>query len=176
MMNLLPLAEKQKLLDEKKLKQVMILSLVFFFFLICLTLILFSIQINLRSQLAFKQAILAQKEREFESSEAKGLEEEIIFFNRIFVDISSFNQEKFLVSDILAELSKTIPNGISLANFSFQKQGKEISLSGNALTREDLLALKKNLEENENFQEVYFPASNWINPVDINFLAKFTSK
>ena len=102
--------------------------------------------------------------------------QEIIFFNRVFTDIHSFNQEKFLVSDILAELSKAISTGISLTNLSFQKQGKEISLSGTAMTREDLLALKQNLEENESFQEIYFPASNWVNPININFLVKFTSK
>ena len=176
MINLLPPIEKQKILDEKKLKQIIIFNLIFLFSLICLTLILFSIQINLRAQLAFKQAIFEQKQKEFESSKAKELEQEIIFFNRVFADIYSFNQEKFLVSDILAELSKAMPAGISLANLSFQKQGKEISLSGIASTREDLLFLKQNLEENENFQEIYFPASNWINPVDINFLVKFTSK
>ena len=176
MINLLPPAEKQKILVEKKLKQIIIFDLVFLFSLICLTLILFSIQINLRAQLAFKQTIFGQKQEEFESSKARELEQEIIFYNRIFADIYSFNQEKFLVSDILAELSKAMPAGTNLANFSFQKQGKEISLSGAASTREDLLALKQNLEENENFQEIYFPASNWINPVDINFLVKFTSK
>ena len=176
MINLLPPIEKQKLLDEKKLKQIIIFDLVFLFSLICLTLILFSIQINLRAQFGLRQTILEQKQKEFESSKTKELEQEIIFFNRIFVDTNFFNQEKFLVSDILAELSKTIPAGISLTNLSFQKQNKEISFSGTALTREDLLVLKRNLEENESFQEIYFPASNWVNPVDINFLVKVTSR
>ena len=176
MINLLPPIEKQKILNEKKLKQIIIFNLTFLFSLICLTLILVSIQINLDAQLTFKQAILEQKQEEFESSKAKELEQEIIFYNRVLADIRSFNQENFFVSDILAELSKAMPAGTSLFNLSFQKQGKEISLSGMASTREDLLVLKQNLEENENFQEIYFPASNWINPVDINFLVKFTSK
>ncbi len=73
-----------------------------------------------------------------------------------------------------------MPESIYLDNSSIiftepkeEKPYLKVSFSGFALTREDLFSLKRNLEKEENFQEVHFPTSNWIEARDINFSVNF---
>jgi len=171
MINLLPPSEKQKLLKERALGEVLILGIVFFSALVCLALVLLFIKVNLESKLLFQRAILSHREREFENSEAKRLEQEILSLNKTLSGIDSLHKRKVCLIDIFTKLSETIPNDVVLTNISYEKDGQELSLSGFSATREHLLEFKGLLEQE--FKDIFFPTSSWVSSKDINFLVSF---
>lgn len=176
MINLLPPEEKSKLWEEKQLREFLILAVTFLSALVCFGLILFLIKLDLETKLVFQQTILEQRKKEFNSSEAVEVENEVLFLNKLLEEAATFYQEKSYLTDVLEQLSQAIPEEISLNVLSYKQSNKQVSLSGIAPDRETLLKLKENLETNPNFEKIYFPSSNWISPKDINFLVSFVIK
>ncbi len=176
MINLLPPKEKEEILEEKKWKLISILGILFLFFLICLFLILFLINIFISSQLKVQEIFLNQEEKNFQKSEFQVLEEEIITSNQTLLNLNSFYQNQMNFTGILKNISETFPDDIYFTILNFESLEGKISLAGFAPTRESLLELKKNLEEKEFFEEIYFPSSNWVKPIDINFSLSFKIK
>jgi len=177
MLNLLPQKEKEELIQEESFKLILILGILILIFLICLSLILFSIGISIGGQLAIEKALLSQKETEI--SHLRDLEKEIKNLNLTFSKLNSFYQKNPNFVKILEITSKTLPPGTYLTSFNFNLPAKdkkylgEVILNGYSPTREILLEFKKNLEQEELFQEVYFPPANWVEPTDINFTVNF---
>lgn len=169
MINLLPQSEKKILQIEEKEKIVLILETLSFIFLLCLILILASIQIYIWGQVEAEKIILEQEKREFEVSEVKDLPEKIKLANKTFSDLNSFYQSQIKSTEILEELSKTLPQGVYLTNLSYQKRTSQVIVSGFSKNREILFEFKKNLEQEESFQDIYFPPSTWIEAININF-------
>jgi len=180
MLNLLPQKEKEELIQEESFKLVLVLGILILIFLICLSLILFSIGISIGGQLAIEKALLSQKETEI--SHLRDLEKEIKNLNLTFSKLDSFYQKNPNFVKILEITSKTLPPGTYLTSFNFNLPAKdkkylgEVILNGYSPTREILLEFKKNLEQEELFQEVYFPPANWVEPTDINFTVNFKIK
>jgi len=180
MLNLLPQKEKEELIQEESFKLVLVLGILILIFLICLSLILFSIGISIGGQLAIEKALLSQKETEI--SHLRDLEKEIKNLNLTFSKLDSFYQKNPNFVKILEITSKTLLPGTYLTSFNFNPLAKdkkylgEVILNGYSPTREILLEFKKNLEQEELFQEVYFPPANWVEPTDINFTVNFKIK
>lgn len=180
MLNLLPQKEKEELIQEESFKLVLVLGILILIFLICLSLILFSIGISIGGQLAIEKALLSQKETEI--SHLRDLEKEIKNLNLTFSKLNSFYQKNPNFVKILEITSKTLLPGTYLTSFNFNPLAKdkkylgEVILNGYSPTREILLEFKKNLEQEELFQEVYFPPANWVEPTDINFTVNFKIK
>lgn len=180
MINLLPPKEKEKIALEMVKRKVIILWFLVLFFLVCLILILFSVKIYSQSQIESQKLVLAEAKKELEHSEIRELETKVNSANLIFTKLNSFYQEKIYFSEILEKISKIIPPGISLNNFSSQLSsvGEEkvikVSLSGFAKTRENLFEFKQILEKEPGFKEISFPPQNWVKPADIDFSVTFT--
>jgi len=176
MINLLPPSEKKNLQTEEKKKIVLILEILGFIFLLCLILILTSINVYISGQVEVERIIFEKEKGIFESSEVKDLSEKIKLANKTFSDLNSFYQNRIKLVDFLEEISEVLPEKVYLNNFSYQKNNSQVTLSGFSKTREALFELKNNLEQQENLEEIYFPPSCWIESVDINFNLKFKIK
>jgi len=180
MINLLPPQEKEELKQEESFKLVLILGILILIFILCLSLILFSIGISIGGQLAAQKVFLSQKETEI--SQFQELEKKIKNLNLTFSKLDSFYQENPSFVKILEITSKTLPSGTYLTSFNFNPLAKdkkylgEVILNGYSPSREILLEFKKNLEQEELFQEVYLPPTNWVEPTDINFTVNFKLK
>lgn len=74
-----------------------------------------------------------------------------------------------LWTPLLTELSNIIPNQVVLNNISFNQEKETLTLTGNALTRDDLLELKNNLEEITWIESVNIPPEQLIEKEDIQF-------
>jgi len=173
MINLLPPKEKETLLKEKQKSQVFILGITIFASLLFLILILFSIKVNLKNEVNSQKTTLEKEQKIFKMSEMQNLEKEIKDLNITLSKLDSFYQEKFYLTDILRELSETLPPGLYLKRISFNAESQEISLSGFSPTREILSEFKRNLEKEKIFKDVYFPPSNWLYSTNIDFFATF---
>ncbi len=159
----------------------MILGTLLLFFLISLLLILFSIKIFVTGEVEAQKILFAEREKEFKNTQMQNLQNNLTAFNKKLSQLDSFYQNQSNSSEILEEISKTLPPGVYLNNLSIVPQGgKEggfvCNLSGFSPDRQTLLDLKESLEKEKNFQEVYFPSSNWVKPADINFTISFKVK
>jgi len=171
MKNLLPLQQKEEFLQEKNWKLILILEILVLIFLICLALILFSVKIFISGQLEAQKILLLQEEKKFEESQIQNLEEKITISNQALLKLNSFYQSQTNLTEILEKISETLPVSIYLTTLNFNPA--QISLSGFSPTREILLEFKKNLEQEELFEKIYFPPSNWVKPTDIDFSVNF---
>ncbi len=181
MINLLPIQQKKEILQEENWRLVLIVGITILAFLICLTLMLFSIKIYISGQVEVQKTFLEAEEEEFKTSELRNLEEELTLTNRTLLELNSFYQEQLNTTEILGKISETLPAGTHLTTLNFtsltitekEKYIAQISLSGFAPTREILLEFKKNLEKENLFDEICFPPSNWVKPTDIDFSVNF---
>jgi Tfp pilus assembly protein PilN len=176
MINLLPPQQKEELLQEEKFKLVLILGILFLIFLICLILILFSIKIYISGEVETQKILLSQEEERFKGTQTQNLEEKIISSNQILSKLSSFYSRQISLTEVLEKISQGLPSGAYLTIFNFNSENNQVSLSGFSSSREILLEFKKNLEKEENFQEIYCPPSNWVKPTDIDFVVNFKIK
>ncbi len=181
MINLLPPKEKEEILQEKNWKLLMILGMLLLFFLISLLLILFSIKIFVTGEVEVQKILFAEREKEFKNTQMQNLQNNLTAFNKKLSQLDSFYQNQSNFSEILEEISKTLPPGVYLNNSSIisqggKNEGSKCSISGFSPSRQILLVLKDNLEKEKNFQEVYFPPSDWVKPADINFTISFKVK
>lgn len=181
MINLLPPEEKKILLVEKKKRLIVILGSLILVFLISLFLILLSVKVNIQGQVEVQKISFSSVEKEFQKSEVNSFKKEIKSINQYFSKLKSFYQSQIYFSGILKQTFEIIPEQISLtdSSFSFQLEGKKkikvmrVSLSGFAETVDDLVKFKENLEAKENFKEIYFPPSNWVQEDNIDFNVTF---
>ena len=171
MINLLPPQYKAEFKKEENWKLTLILSLLFIIFLICLTLILFSIKIFISGQLEAQKILLLQEEKKFEESQIQNLEEKIATSNQTIFKLDSFYQGQISLAGILEKIFETLPSDVYLTTLDFNLG--QFSLFGYSPTREILLEFKENLEKEELFEEIYFPPSNWVKPSDIDFSVNF---
>jgi len=187
MINLLPLQQKEELLEEEKYNLVLILGILFLIFFISLILILFSIKIFISGEVEVQKILLSAEEKRFKESQIQNLEEKINISNQTLSKLDLFYQNQLNLTEILEKTSETLPSGTYLTNLNFSllttpAEGKapqyvaQISVSGFSPTREILLEFKKNLEKEEPFGEIYFPPSNWVKPIDIDFSVNFKIK
>ena len=181
MINLLPSKEKEEILQEENWKLLMILGILLLFFLISLLLILFSVKIFITGEVEVQKILFAEREKEFKNTQMQNLQNNLTAFNKKLSQLDSFYQNQSNFSEILEEISKTLPPGVYLNNLSIAPQGGKgggfiCNLSGFSPSRQILLVLKDNLEKEKNFQEVYFPPANWVKPADINFTISFEIK
>jgi len=179
MINLLPAAEKEKLLLEKKKRIVIVLWFLVSFFLICSVLILFSIRTYIQTQVKSQQYLLLEVKKEDKQSDIQNLQEEINSINSSLRDLDSFYQNRIYFSNILEKISQILPQDVYLTNLSVfshskkESKGIKVSLSGFAPTTEVLFEFKQNLEKEPSFKEISFPPSNWIELTDIDFSVTF---
>ena len=171
MINLLPYQQKAELRAEEEKRLIIILGAGVLVWLICLLLILFSVQIYSQGQLSSQNSILTEAAKKLNTSEVKDFQQKINSANALFLQLDAFYKKPKLTG-IIKEISQTIPSGISLTNISFLSgDTTQVSLNGSAETREQLLNFKERLESQSNFKDINFPASNWITPSNINFSA-----
>lgn len=173
MINLLPPEEKEILRQEKSWKLILILGILSLIFLISFALILFSIKIYLQSQLDFQKTLVKLEEERAKTFGIKNLQSEIAALNQNLSKLNSFYQRQISLTEILEKISKILPPEIYLNNFTYQRNTLQISLSGFAPSRENLLEFKKKLEEEKSFKEVYFPPQNWLKTTNIDFFLTF---
>ncbi|PIP23012.1 MAG: hypothetical protein COZ91_01635 [Candidatus Nealsonbacteria bacterium CG_4_8_14_3_um_filter_39_7] len=200
MINFLPEAEKQKTLERKKWKIISILGVICLSALICLFLSLFFVN-NLIQAKAEGYKVYSEQQKK-ESSHWGETEKKISVLNSSFSDLASFYESQHNISFLIERVFDNMPITSYLSNFSFVRLERkksadsastaevgqseerkeefwaEVSISGFCPTREDLLSLKSNLENEKIFEkrDIYFPASGWVKAEDVNFIATINVK
>jgi len=180
MINLLPPSEKAILVQEKINRLIIILGVLVLLFLLCLSLILLSLKIYISGQVKAQEILVEQKKQSL-TSDILNFEKKVRVINQNFQKLDSFYKTQPNLILLFQDISKTLPPGLYLNNFSLSPSSDknykfQVSISGYAPNREILLTFKQNLELQKNLKEIRFPSSNWLKPTDINFSATFKIK
>lgn len=178
MINLLPPQEKKELVKEEKYRLVLILGILSLFFLIFLFLVLLAVKINISGVAKIQRTLIESEEIKFMGAEAKDLEKEIKLINQNLLKLNTFYKNQPNFASLLEKISATLPEKTYLNTLSLTPVPKEerkflVSLGGYSPDRELLFEFKKRLEAKAEFEEIYFPLSNWVKLKDINFSATF---
>lgn len=179
MTNLIPPIQKQKLFWERIEKMVFIVWFLVFFFILCLVLVLFSIKTYANSQFQSEKATALQSKGEFSSAKVEEFKKKIDLVNSQIIKIDSFYNEKIYFSEILEEISFILPDRIYLKEISLivdSDKNIKTSLQGFSPDRESLFNFREILEEKNEFINISFPPSSWIEKYDINFSVSFEIK
>lgn len=169
MINLLPPEERKELLAEEIKRLAITLGLIVLLSLLCLTIILGFLKVYLLIQIDLQKNVLESIKEKGEDSEARIIEEKIDNSNQKLAKINDFYEQKYGLENILEKLIQAVPKEIYLTNLFYSKTSSQIILAGFSPSRDLLVQFKKNLEQKEEFRAIYFPPSNWIEPVDIDF-------
>lgn len=181
MINLLPPEQKKNLLEQRQLRLVLILGSLFIFFILSTGLMLLIVK-NYFLWTIQSQKILFE-ERQKIVSLYKDNEQEITNYNSFFSDIYSVYEDRDSLTKALEQIYETFPQGTYLTDFNFNmvkektKKGVQtrakIAMVGFSPSRELLLVLKDNLENKDEFSDVYFSPNSWIDPIDPTFSVSF---
>ena len=142
-LNLLPAAKKQETIFEKYRRLAIFVASILFVYLIIFGILLTSIYFFLNIQL-------------------EGLHRLIEAENLTVTAVKSRELE-----------SNSAPEGIHFKSVSIKKDAKQVSLSGRADKRADLLNFKDILERNSDFVEVSVPIGILLKQQDIDFNINF---
>lgn len=175
MINLLPQQQKEEIKKEKNLRLVLILGVLILVSLVCLYLILLTITIFVSTGAEVQKILYQERETELKTPHVQDLQKNLNTINKTLTQLDSFYQDQVNSTEVLERISSTLPAGVFLTNLSlnFQSEKGICNLAGFSPTRDLLLELKANLETEKDFDEVYFPPTNWVQPNDINFTLNF---
>ncbi|MBZ9572718.1 PilN domain-containing protein [Patescibacteria group bacterium] len=177
--NLLPEKGKKELRVEGIGRKVSLVFLFLFIFFLVLIFILLALKIYILSQVKYSQDTLESKEKSLRSSQFQDFKQTIKETNQNLSKIKSFYGREIFLTPLLEKLSNLIPQTIYFTNLSLEKIFQEtellteIHISGYARTRQDLFSFKKYLEDEKEFEYVYFSPSSWVIPTDIEFSLSF---
>jgi len=173
MINLLPLAERDNFVKERKLKLVVIFEAGFLLFLISLSFVLLAAKIYLRGEIESQENFLSQREKEASFKTVEDFQKSLEAYNSKLQGVGSFYGQQTFLTGVMQKLSSLLPEGCYLTSFSFRQTDNNspgtVNLTGFAPTRESLLSFKKNLEEEKSFEKIVFPPIGWAEPLNIDF-------
>lgn len=173
MINLLPAEEKQKLISEKKEKLAIIWGIVVLVALICLTLILFSIKFYILAETDNQRFILGQTEKVLKTPDFINFTATIKKYNTTLAQIDSFYKKEIYFSQALKIITDVpSPEGLNLTGFSLNRDEKgniQAEISGTSDTRDNLLAFRKNIEQDLEIKNPVFSPESWISPKNVDF-------
>lgn len=172
MINLLPPQEKRRLYWERQLKIVVIIEVLIISCLLVLWLSFLAVKINIKTQ---KE--IAENALNLEESKVKQINEiknEIKDINQTFRKVNQIYENQVLVSDILFEIMKLLPQDAYLESFVFEN--KKIQIIGKIQSLESLNQLKEKLKREESFKDVEFSIGSYVPGKEIEFRTKITLK
>jgi Tfp pilus assembly protein PilN len=184
MINLLPPSEIDNFLIEKKERVTIIFWFLVFFFILCLSLVLFSVKVYVEGQADFQETFFAGTKTQEKQEKINNFRNQIESLNHRINKTNTYYQNKNYFSDILKEVLSVVPEEMYLDNISLalktdKPEGSSlifVSLRGFSPTREKLSDLKENLEKKNgktSFSNISFPPSNWLKKHNIDFSVTF---
>jgi len=163
----------------QRFRLTMVLGIAFLAALIALSIFLVIIQVALSNERSVQERqLLSFTEK---SAQEDSLLAEIKNRNATLSGLTRFKEERQLVEEVLDNVASSLPSELSLLSFSYTPATKvlkkdevvktpaSIAITGQAPTREQLLSFKDALQANPFFQDVIFPPSNWVTPINITF-------
>jgi len=171
MINLLPPIEKEELKKHETLKIVLILGIIFSVFIFYIFLVLFTLKIYISGEAQAQKIILDLEEKKSETQQTQEFQDKIKNFNQKIITVDGFYKKQVSLTSVFEKFSAIFPKGAYLTKFNWKEDIFQVEIFGFVPQRENLFDIKNKLEEDDFFENVNFPPSNWVKSKDINFHA-----
>lgn len=177
-LNLLPPKEKEEVKFEIFRQYLIFFGRSFIFILIIFVVLLFSVYLYLSITLEAQENLVKITKEAPESQKLEKIKKEIEETNNKITKIYKTQSDFVLWSKIIEDLISSVPpeQKIYLKIFSGRKGGAQITISGFAQTREDLIDFEHSLRGSDKFFDIYSPISNFLKKTEINFNLTFKFK
>ncbi|MBU1075081.1 PilN domain-containing protein [Patescibacteria group bacterium] len=152
--------------NYRLVQSIIVLSVVV---LIIIAATLFASQMVLQSKLDTIASDTLTLKEQTENEKSLNLGQTVQNFNSLLGNVSAIQSEYVAWSPVLIETAKTVANGVTLTSFTIQKTNLTFQFSGNADTRDSLLAFKNNLEQSPFYSNIESPISNLLSKENISF-------
>jgi Tfp pilus assembly protein PilN len=173
-LNLLPPEEKQEIAGQKAFRKALISGSLSLIFVLIFLAILSSIWLYSLIQLRSIQGIAKELEATPQNQAFGDIKKQIDDINQKLQSFSKLKSQEKDYSFYLEKLIELANPSIKFSSVSFD--GSKVSLSGQALTREALLAFKDALGGSSFFQNINTPLSNFLKQNNIDFTFSFELK
>ncbi len=178
MINLLPPKEKEERALERIKKLEVILETAVLVAVICLILILLSVDFYILGESVSRKFILEQAENQYKTQDFLKYKNILQTYNKNIVRVDYFykNEKPFgaVIKEIL-EIER--PAGVYFYSISLSRNESankiEVNISGNSNTRDNLIIFKGNVEKEESVKNSNFSPESWLSPSAINFNLTF---
>ncbi len=172
--NLLPKEERQNLSNKKREKLSVVLGMILVISLVAFAMVLLALKFYILQELVVQQSILSDAQHQNEDPSISSYTALIKKYNNDLAKADTFYKNQSYTSSILQTMLSINPaNSISIADLSMKKAddntGFNITISGTADTRDNLILFKDALGENNKIKNVYFSPDSWIKPDNVNF-------
>lgn len=141
---------------QRKINWLKLYSLWLFFFLLISGFFLFKLaklSSSLKEEIISRQSLKISDEQRQAQAQAKEI-------NQKSQALSQLIQQRPKLTEILTDLSSSLPHGVTLTHLSFEEKKTALVLEGRAVTRDLLLSFKDELEEKDYFSKVEIPLSS----------------
>ncbi|GEM_PF-2193908 len=167
MINLLPLEQKARIKQEKRLKIVFVLAVFLAVFSVFLFLSLYLVKEMAVGGIKEESQALSEERRKFEG--VLEMEENIEEFNEMVSQIDSLYKKSLDVTQTLEEIYLSLPLGVYIEKMEMEREGEteKVLLLGYSPDWKALTLLEEKLKES--FSEVRFSSHSWAQVEDINF-------
>ncbi len=172
MINLLPPDNKEQLRRHRAITHTVLISSIAALFFIGLTAALLAAHIHTNAQKQLAEARYKAQQTQLETERRQSLLEEIQQVNADIQTVLDFYEERPAATPALGDIATNLPSEASLNSLSYIRQNRQITITGDAERRSQLVSLKDTFEENKRFATVDFPPSNWVSERDITFLVR----
>lgn len=162
MINLLPPAEKSELYKTLFRKQFNSFGLLVAIILLGGAILTFNTYIFLKIQTNKLGGDLGAEEVSGQIESAEDFDDSVRAVRGLVDKYHGFETEFVSFSGVLAELQRLMPFNVSLDVFSFDAASRKVIISGQAIDREDVLALESRLKTSSLFTKLESPLSNFL--------------
>ena len=178
--NLLPQKEKEKIVFEKKKKEIRFFVHSFLVILGIFSFFVFSLWEITKKETQFQKDILSQLKKMNFFKEYQNLQKEKEDLNKKIRRIYFLKKENIDFSPWIEKIIDLLPKGEIKINelhlILLEKDTLEVKIYGFAKKREKVVEFEKNLKKEKSFSELEFPLSNYIFPEDVYFSFSFKIK
>ena len=111
-----------------------------------------------------------------DSSDFRALQNEILVLNRDISEIANLQSRHYYWSKAFVEFANLVPADMQMDQVIFDSATGKIIISGQAKTRQSMLALWANVIKSEYFENINFPLTNLEKPENPDFTYTFFVK
>lgn len=166
-LNLIPPEQKKKIKKNRRLKKIFKAEIVLTCIMLVLTGTLFSFYYILNMELNSQIALSSDMEKADQFDKIKNYDKQFSEANNRIKQIIAVDKAQLYWSGVFVKLSQLALSGITIK--SIKTQDYQMTISGTADTRDNLLSFKDNLDKEDCFSDVNLPLSSLVNKTDVDF-------
>jgi hypothetical protein len=178
MINLLPPEEQSQLRLEDARKLVIILGITIIIPLICLALVLLSIQFYILGEINSQKTVLEQTKAQYQTQDFLKTKQLIDDSNAAMGQlIAEYQKNQYLGKSITAISVVPRPAGLYITDLSLVRESSgmvQATMTGFSNSRDDLLTFQKNLQSAKEIQNPVFSPESWVPAANVKFSLTFS--